>query len=154
MNTNAKLTRIAFAGIAALALSAALVGCGGAGSGSSSSSDAAGSDETAQQEQAEPAVDLSGEWDYAIEVSTESVYGTIVSSENALVFELDGGNVTITAEQDGFSDDAGTYSVSGDTVTFELGGAGTVAGTLVDEETIELPGASFGVDGTMTLIKY
>lgn len=144
MNANAKLARAACTVIAVFVLSMALVGCSGSGSGS------AAPENTAQED----AVDISGEWDYAVEVQTESVYGTIAGNETALVFEFDGSNVTVTAENADFSDDAGTYSVSGDTVTMELGVAGTVTGTLIDEETIELPGAAFGVDGTMTLVKY
>ena len=147
-----KMTRMM--AFAALALSVALVGCGGGGSAAPASD--GGSDTPAEQpaEPAEASADISGEWTYSIEVSTESVYGTIVSNETALSFEFDGSNVTVTAEADGFSDDSGTYTVAGDTVTLELGGAGSVEGTLVDEETIEIPGAAFGADGTMTLIKY
>ena len=159
MSITSKFARTAVSGFAAFALSMILIGCGGgsaapSGSGDSGTAEPAAQEQEQEQEaEPEPGIDISGEWDYAIEVSTESVYGTIVSNETALEFEFDGSNVTITATSDGFSDDSGTYTVSGDTVTMELGG-GTVTGTLVDEETMELPGDVFGVDDTMTLIKY
>ena len=151
-----KFSKALVCGIATLALSGslALVGCSSDTSSTDTSSDDTATEEEATDDEAEEAAyDVEGEWIYYTEIVTESVYGDVTSEVEAFVIELADGSATLTPDSDNggaYSSDSGTYEVSGETVTITFDTYGTVTGTLVDDDEMEIDAGTFSSDDTET----
>ena len=155
-----KFSKALVCGIATLALSGslALVGCSSDTSSTDTSSDDTATEEEATddatEEAEEAAYDVEGEWIYYAEVVSSTVYGDVTNTVSALTIELSSdGTVTVTPDSDNggaYSSDSGTYEVSGETVTLTLDTYGTVTGTLVDDDEMEIDAGTFSSDDTET----
>ena len=106
-------------------------------------------EEETPEEEPEESFSFAGTWTYSAEVTVESVYGPVSTTEEAFQLELaDDGTATLTPADGNevYAADSGTWEANGDEATISLDTAGEFTATKVDDETIEVPAGTFSAD--------